>query len=319
MKQITKISTLNMSRAAWLEQRRKTIGGSDAAAIIGLNPWESAYSVWADKLGMLPEKEETESMRLGRDLEDYVAKRFSEATGKKVRRENSMIYNALYPFAHADIDRAIVGEYAGLECKTTSALNVKRFKNGEYPENYYVQCVHYLAVTGWQKWYIAVLVLGEGLHVYEINRDEDEIKALMESEASFWNYVTSQTPPAADGTESTAKAISAVYPVSDDEAEADLTSCEDELREYVALSAQIKSLTALKDAAANKIKAAMGDAGKGDSDRFHVTFKSASRKNFDAGRYEAEHPELDLGKYYKTSEYRTLKVTEITYAFTTGE
>ena len=134
-KNLTKVSTLNMSREDWLDERRKSIGGSDAPAIIGLNPWASPYTVWADKLGKLPPKEDNEAMRLGRDLEDYVARRFTEATGKKVRRENFIITNPQYPFAHANVDRMVVGEDAGFEAKTTSVLNLKRFKGGEYPAN----------------------------------------------------------------------------------------------------------------------------------------------------------------------------------------
>ena len=61
-----------MSRDAWLEERRKSIGGSDAPSIIGLNPWQSPYTVWADKLGKLPPKEDNEAMRLG-PLEELLA------------------------------------------------------------------------------------------------------------------------------------------------------------------------------------------------------------------------------------------------------
>jgi putative phage-type endonuclease len=78
----TLISTLNMPREEWLQWRKKGIGGSDAATILGLNPYASLLSLWADKLGMMPEREDNEQMRQGRDLEGYVAERFMEATGK---------------------------------------------------------------------------------------------------------------------------------------------------------------------------------------------------------------------------------------------
>ena len=64
-KHLNKLSTIGMSRDDWLEHRKKSIGGSDASAVAGLNPWTSPYSVWADKLGLLPPKEENEAMRLG--------------------------------------------------------------------------------------------------------------------------------------------------------------------------------------------------------------------------------------------------------------
>ncbi len=102
---LKRIDTRNMQREQWLQIRRKTIGGSDAAAIVGLSHYSTPYSVWANKTGRIPDAEDNEAMRQGRDLEEYVAKRWEEATGKSVRRCNVILYNSQYPFAHADIDR----------------------------------------------------------------------------------------------------------------------------------------------------------------------------------------------------------------------
>ena len=107
---LKKISTKGISREEWLERRRKTIGGSDAAGIVGLSKWASPFSVWADKTGRAAEKSDTEAMRQGRDLEDYVARRWMEDTGKRVYRLAAMLYNPQYPYAHADVDRMVVGE-----------------------------------------------------------------------------------------------------------------------------------------------------------------------------------------------------------------
>lgn len=308
-KNLSKTSTLNMSRDEWTAQRNKSLGGSDAPAIIGLNPYSSPYTVWAEKLGKLPPKEDNEAMRQGRDLEAYVAERFTEKTGKKVRRENSIIYNPEYPFAHANVDRIIVGEDAGLECKTTSTLNMKNFKNGAYPDTYYVQCVHYMMVTGCQKWYLAVLVLGRDFMVFEIERDEEEIKALAESEKAFWDFVEKQTPPAVDGSESTSKTISTIFPESNGDT-VSLMAYENDLMQYLALSAQIKALEKQQGEMANRVKAFMNEAGKGESDRYRVSYSTTVKKTFDTKAFAADHKEIDLNKYYKTSSYRTFKVTE---------
>lgn len=203
IKNIIRVPTAKMERSEWLERRKGSIGGSDASAIIGLNAYSSPFSVWADKTGRLPDKPDNEAMRQGRDLEDYVAQRWCEVTGKRVRRERSMLYHPQYPFAHADIDRWVIGENAGLECKTTSIMNLKKFKNGEFPPTYYVQCVHYMAVTGADRWYLGVLVLNQGFYEFVIERDEDEIATLMEQEAAFWELVKAETPPGADGADQT--------------------------------------------------------------------------------------------------------------------
>lgn len=86
-----------LTREEWLAERRKGIGGSDAAAIIGMNHYVTPYMLWADKTGQLPEQEDNEAMRQGRDLEQYVADRFIEATGKRVRRHTAIIRNPAYP------------------------------------------------------------------------------------------------------------------------------------------------------------------------------------------------------------------------------
>lgn len=308
-KNLIKISTVGMSHEEWLEHRNKTIGGSDASAILGMSEYSSPYTVWAEKLGKLPPKEDNEAMRIGRDLESYVAQRFTEKTGKKVRRENNILHNPEYPFAHANVDRMIVGEDAGLECKTTSSLNLTKFKDGEFPDRYYAQCVHYLMVTGCKKWYLAVLVLGKGFYDFVIERDEEEIKALAKSEADFWEYVKTQTPPTADGTGSTTKTITTIFPNSNTET-VNLFAYEDSLRQYVALGKQIKELENLQAEMANKVKAFMSEAGNGESDNFKVSWPTTSKTTFDHKRFADEHPDVDLTNYYKTSSYRTFKVTE---------
>ena len=84
----------------------------------------------------------------------------------------------------------------------------------EFPTQYYAQCVHYLAVTGCDRWYLAVLVFGRGFYTYVLERDQAEINALMGVEKGFWNLVESDTPPAIDGTEASTSALQLIYPNS---------------------------------------------------------------------------------------------------------
>ena len=114
------ISTLNLSKEDWLRYRKCGITGTDAGAILGLNPYRSAFQVYHDKISDTIENIDNEAMRQGRDLEDYVAQRFTEATGLKVRRANAIYQSEEHPLLLADFDRLIVGQKAGLECKTVS-------------------------------------------------------------------------------------------------------------------------------------------------------------------------------------------------------
>lgn len=307
---IHKIPTSGMTHEEWLEHRRGSIGGSDAATIVGLNPWSSPYELWADKLGKIQPKEETEAMRIGHDLEDYVAQRFTEATGKRVRRENSILKSADIPFAHANVDRLIVGEKAGLECKTTSVLNLKHFKDGDYPPNYYVQCQHYMMVTGYDTWYLAVLVLGREFLHFTIHRNEEDIEALKEAEREFWDYVESAEPPPTDGSNACADTLDILYPESDADTEVDLTPLITALRQRSELADQIKELEDRKKACENSIKDYMETAERGSCDGFRVSWKTQSRTTLDNKALQADHPEIDYAKYSKVSSSRILRIKE---------
>lgn len=307
---LERLDTRNMPRDQWLEVRRKTIGGSDAAGIVGLSSYATPYTVWANKTGRLPDSEDNEAMRQGRDLEEYVAKRWMEATGKTVRRCNAILYNSQYPFAHADIDRAVVGENAGLECKTTSTLNVRQFHGVEFPEKYYVQCVHYMAVTGADRWYLAVLVLGKGFYTYVLERDAEEIKSLMAAEAEFMDFVRKDIPPILDGSEATSDALQAIYPKSAF-GEVDLFGRETILREYFALRDQKKLLEEQIGRIENTIKADMQDSEHGSCGGFSVSWKTQIRRQFQAKEFAQAHPDIDLRPYYKNTTARPFKVTQI--------
>lgn len=308
-KNLIKISTVGMSREDWLKERRKSLGGSDVAAVLGMNEYCSRYTLYCDKKGKLPEKEDSEAMRIGRDLEEYVAKRFTEKTGKKVRRENAIIRNPEMPYLHANVDRVLIGEDAVLECKTVSALNLKHYKNGEYPDRFYAQCCEYMLVCGFKKAYLAVLVLGKGFYVFEIERDEAELSALNDACKEFWKLVENDTPPAADGDASTSETLTTLYPESNGET-VNLFGFDNDLKQYTDLQAQIKALTALKDEMANKVKEYMKEASRAESDKFKVSWASSVRRTFDAKRFASDHPDMDLEDYYKETSSRIFKVTE---------
>lgn len=308
---IKRISTKDMSREEWLESRRGSIGGSDAGALLGLNPYTSPFALWAEKTGaVLPEDiSDKEAVRLGNDLEQYVAERWMEATGKKVRRDNAIIYNDEYPFAHANIDRAVVGENAGLECKTTSSWEIaQKLRAGEIPDQWYCQVTHYLMVTGADRWYLGVLVFGVGFFEFVIERSEAEIRALADAERDFWRHVTEDTPPALDGAESTTEALKTIYKDSAPGSSVDLSLVGAAVETYTALTKQIAELEQLKAEQENRIKDFMGAAEKGTYGATTVSWKSSSRKTFDKAAYEAAHGKID-DRFYKTTASRSFRVT----------
>ncbi len=306
---LTKTNEINHDE--WLEERKKGIGGSDAAAIIGVNKYVSPFEVYAEKVGLKNEEPDNEAMRQARDLEDYVAKRFEEATGKKVRRRNAIFQHPKHNFMLANIDRWIVGENAGLECKTTSVLNPVKFSKGEYPANYYVQCMHYMAVTGAKKWYLAVLILNKAFHVFEIERDEEEINALIEAERQFWEeHVLKQIPPTPDGSESAQQIIKSLYPTTERESNV-LFGYEEKIAKYLELDEQIKELTKQQEALKQELQLVMQDAEIGHAQGYIVEWKAQTRQNLDTNRLKKEMPEV-YEKFLKPAQtVRIFKIKEV--------
>lgn len=306
-----KISTKEMPRTEWLDERRKSIGGSDAASILNLNPWNSAYALWAEKTGAeIPvDISDNEAVRLGNDLEQYVAERFTEATGKRVHRCNYILYNEEYPFAHANPDRMVIGEDAGLECKTTSSWEIaSQLRDNEIPKSWYCQIVHYMMVTGAKKWYLAALAFGQGFYWFEIRRNDAEISALALAEKDFWRMVEERIPPTIDGSYATAEAIKTIYKDSIPGSSVDLSICGANIETYNALCKQIKELELLKLEHENQIKDCLGNCESGFYGATKITWKASSRKTFDKKRYEAAMGQIP-DAYYNTSSTRTFRVT----------
>lgn len=305
------VNVASISREEWLAWRRTGIGGSDAAAVIGLNPFRSRIEVYADKMGMMPEKEDTESMRLGRDLEDYVAHRFCEATGKKVRRNNFMWCHDENRCMIADVDREIIGENAGLECKTTQAWGGKVIMKGEIPLTYYVQCMHYMAVMGYDRVYLAVLIFGKGFFHFTIERDEDEIAALVAAEASFWrDHVQAGISPDPDGSQSAEQAVDAIWGNRAQEDELLMFDFSDDMRELCDLAAAEKEIKRRKDAIKQRLQAALGEHMVGSSDRYVITWRPQERSSIDSRRLYRERPDI-YREYLTTSSTRIFKIKEI--------
>lgn len=308
---ITRLSVADMDRPTWLAQRRKSIGGSDAGAVLGLNPYWSAYALWGDKTGKaIPEDiSDKESVRLGNDLEQYVADRWMERTGKKLKRVNSIFYNSDYPFAHAEPDRVVVGEKAGFEAKTTSSWDViHKLEAGEIPESWYCQVMHYLMVTGWSVWYVGALAFGKGFFDFVVERNEDEIAALAAAEKDFWDHVTTETPPPVDGSEATADALQTIYAESNGTTVdlAPFSTNFDILRDCRKRKAEIEEI---EEKVKAEIMSYMGAAEKGVAAEATVSWKNTVRETFDAKAFRRDHPAINYAPYCKQTNARTFRVT----------
>lgn len=296
-----------LSHEEWLEARRTGIGGSDAGAIMGVHPYKGAFGVWADKKGYSEAAEDNEAMRQGRDLEDYVARRFGEKTGLKVRREYGMLRNDRHPHMVANIDRRIRGERAGLECKTSRDIYMKRYRNGDFPMEYYCQCLHYLAVTGWDAWYLAVLVYGTDLLIFKICREEaqEDIDRLIEAEEAFWaKYIEGGEMPPPDAFPETGRTLDGMWDGGDGEW-LDATDAQDGLiSELAALKGQKRALEAQIRELENSIKAGMEEATELRGTEAVVTWKKQTQRRLSEKKLRELYPMVDISKCREAVETR---------------
>lgn len=306
------VSTLDMDHETWLQYRKKGIGGSDAGSICGLNPYSTAISVFQDKTQpQVEEKADNEAMRQGRDLEEYVARRFTEETRKKVRRANAIFFHEEHPFMLANVDRLIVGENAGLECKTASAYSADKWKDGHIPESYEIQCHHYMAVTGADAWYIACVVLGKEFIWRKIERDEETIQMLIQIESEFWNNnVLANKMPAPDGSKAAEELLSKYYKNSDPGKSIALVGFDEKLKRRDEISELQDKLEKEKKQIEQEVKIYMEDAEKADSDRYSVSWKSVTSNRVDSKKLKSVYPEV-YRECIKASESRRFTVKEI--------
>lgn len=288
-----KIPTAGMSSEEWLTLRKTGIGGSDAGSICGVNPFGSPMKVYHDKTSSKIEELDNEAVRQGHDLEDYVAQRFMEAAGLKVRRSNFMYRSVENPFMIADVDRLVIGEDAGLECKTASAYNTDKWKDGNIPLHYIMQCYHYMAVTGKCTWYIAAVILGQQFTYRKLVWDDDLIAQLISVEKDFWeNHVAAGVLPSPDGSDICSEVLNQYFHSARKGSTIRLEGFDDRLRRRAEIMEQIDRLQKEQNSIEQEVKLYMQDNEYAASDSYRVSWSSVQSTRLDAKRMKEELPDI---------------------------
>lgn len=248
------------SRQAFLNNRKNGIGGSDAAAILGISPWRTQVDVWIDKVSHVLdfpcEDNPTLRQELGTFLEDKVVDLYERETESKCRRHNKQLsqdciignvdrlvcVNGKFPTSKGEVITPKI-----LECKTTS-----KDWNGEVPDYYVCQCLQYIGLLpSVQTCDVAVLQYSPSLNfnIYTIERDDEAINSMFELEREFWARFVQPTldnpdlptPPAPQNEED----CKAVWSVRKNKATTPMMANENDLsliREIKELDAHIESL-----------------------------------------------------------------------------
>lgn len=302
--------TKGLSEEKWLALRRKGIGGSDASAVVGMNPWVSALSIFYDKIGKGVPIEQTERMRIGKDLEDYVAQRFSEESGLKVRRKNAILMHKEHDFLIANIDREIVGKKEGLECKVTNNYAATQWHDGKIPSHYELQCHHYMLVTGYKAWWIAALIGNERLIYRRIERDEEVINWLFEQERAFWHdHVLANVEPAPSGLRDVDNIILEKFGEIISGKSIELVGYADKVKRRFDLKNYMADMAQEYKQLDQDIKIAMGDAQYAVAGPYLIKKDHIEYKRFGNKKFRGDNPAM-VTNYLTKIQYQKLTITE---------
>jgi putative phage-type endonuclease len=275
------------NREAWLEERKLGLGASDVSAALGINPWKSPFSLWAEKCGLLPDEDlaaENEAVEWGLALEAPIARKFGERTGRIIELPETptLAVHESLPFLRCTLDavqrKREGGEPGDLQIKTTSAWNAAEWSGGAVPLCYQVQVAFELFVTGMAWGSIACLVGGQRLVWADIQRDDAFIEAALPHLQAFWDHVQDRTPPEVDSSPATAKVLQKLHPEDNGMTvelpgesaiwHASLTDAKDRIKQFE----EIKTLNE------NRLKAALADASFGIlPDGTGYSFKTQTR------------------------------------------
>jgi putative phage-type endonuclease len=284
------------TRDEWLAARRAGIGGSDAAAVLGLSPWSSPLDVYLAKIGEAVDPADTPAMAWGRRLERVILDAYVEQAGVSVDapvgvyrllRSSTRPWQIYSPDAMAD-DRLV-------EIKTArTSEGWGEPGTGDVPDVYAIQVQHGMAVTGLPRCDVAVLIGGSDFRVYTVERDDALIADLIAAEASFWRRVEARDPPPprtyTEAQRLWGRASPPRVPVyATDEAEAayrELLSVRDQLAELERRKEELQALLCAE-------MADRGDTLIGASGQPIASWTVIKpRETFDSKAFSRDHPDL---------------------------
>lgn len=257
---------MTSDRAAWLDWRRRGIGGSDIAGILGISRWSSPWWVWADKVNVLPDSD-SEVMEAGRWLERAIGPWFAHRTGLHVLGEQTWLEAPDRPWMRCTVDGFVAESLNSAPADALGLLEIKTAQPGrrwdEIPPDYQAQGLWQMAVAGLDRVWFAVL-MGRRLDIHELARDDDEIAYMVERAEEFWTcHVLPGTPPPVDDHDATGRAIAAIYPHETPGVSVALDELDETLGTWGHAKRAKRDAENLERLCANEIRAALGDAEEG--------------------------------------------------------
>jgi len=292
-------------RAQWLVNRRKGIGGSDVAAIMGLSPYRTPLDVYLDKIGEGADQPDNTAMKFGRLLEPVLLDLYQQETGQVLIPVAVNYCHPQHDWMRASLDGAT----------STRIVEIKTARSGDawgeigtdqVPDYYLTQVQHYMMVTGYTVADIAVLIGGSDFRIYTIYADTDLQQLLFDKERNFWLRVLDRIPPDPINTSDLIKR----YPKpleSSVEADPDLL---EKIARLSVINEDIKALELISDNLKTDLQMAIGAAeGIAFYGKPLVTWKAQTTNRFDQKSLQTDHQSL-FDQYKTTTSTRVFRVSK---------
>lgn len=249
-------------RDTWLAARSEHLTASDIGTVLGVNPWESALSLYARKAGILPEKDQTEAMEMGLELEPVIFRLYTKRTGRKVTPAGELLRSREYPWLAATLDaQTEIGvKSVPLEAKAPGFAKLDDWESG-VPGYYLPQVQAQMIVTGTDEASVAAVIGGQRFRWADVHRDDEAVRRIVEVGYEFWCRVREGRPPDPDGSDASAEALAAMFPQEEAEKSVVLSLAALEATDNLALVEQrLKELERERAECRQIIESEMGDA-----------------------------------------------------------
>lgn len=279
----------------WHAVRRSGIGGSDVAAILGLDRYRGPRHVYEAKHGRDTERD-NEAMEFGRELEDVIARSFSRRAGVPIITPPGTLVHNENAWMLANVDRYALDDAgavdAPVECKNRSEYQADDWEDG-VPDSPAIQTYWYMAVGGWQYGWVAALIGGNKLRYHRLERDEELIGHLVETCGAWYQrHVVEGFPPPADGLEATTKLLGRLWQAKpEDIVDVDLAQARALRKERASLRAQIEALETALNRVENEMRLANEDAEVAKCGAA-VAWSWKQNGNFAPKRFREAYPDL---------------------------
>lgn len=275
---------------AELVERRKFLGGSEAAAAIGLSDWYTPYQLWLSKQGKGEPIEETLPMMVGTALEDVVLRLFEKESGLTVTDKQKVITDQAWPVRRATLDGR-ASDTGNIQAKCSGLWKEWGTDDDAVPQYVIFQTHHEMACNGATHTWVPMIMSQREFRIYRVDRDNELIEMLTKGEKAFWNFVTTlQSPPPINFDD-----IKILYPYdigTELVASVELSKIAVQL---AALKKDIKKLEETEKLLEFNVKSALKDHAAlvdGKTRKPLFTYKSHTERRVDVTSLRKDHPSI---------------------------